>query len=66
MADLRELPEFKALTAVHAALRTLKPEGRRRVLEAIHSLLEIGQGRPDTTGRKGPGPGKFRPNIPRR
>ena len=66
MTDLDKLPEFKALERVHGALKPLKPEGRRRVIEAIHTLLEIGEGTPSSQGRKGPGPGKFQGKKSRR
>ena len=42
---LRALPEFKALQAVHTALIPLSPEGRRKVVEAVHALLEISAGK---------------------
>ncbi len=44
MANLRILPEFKAVEAVLAALTPLKPEGRRKVIEAVHALIEISVG----------------------
>ena len=37
-------PQLKALQSVHAALSPLDPEGRRKVIEAIHALLEISAG----------------------
>jgi hypothetical protein len=43
-SSLRKLPEFKALEAVYRALTPLDPEGRRKVIEAIHALLEISPG----------------------
>ncbi len=43
-AKLRAMPELKALEAVYSALTPLKPEGRRKVIEAIHALLEISAG----------------------
>lgn len=56
-AKLRALPEFKALEAVYGALTPLNPEGRRKVIEAVHVLLEISagdsrQGRPSPRPRK--------------
>jgi hypothetical protein len=61
MADLadklRKLPEFKALQGVYAALLPLKPEGRRKVVEAIHALLEISAGASD--------PGRDKPSRSR-
>jgi hypothetical protein len=44
-APLRKRPEFKALEAVYAALTPLDPEGRRKVIEAIHALLTISAGK---------------------
>lgn len=44
MAGLKALPEFKALEAVAAALAPLNPEGRRKVIEAVHALMEISAG----------------------
>ncbi|MBI3551444.1 MAG: hypothetical protein HY077_02900 [Elusimicrobia bacterium] len=52
MADLKKLPEFKALEAVYAALLPLKPEGRRKVIEAIHTLIEISPGEPGRPARR--------------
>lgn len=43
-ADPRKLPEFKALEAVCAALAPLDPEGRRKVIEAVHALMRISAG----------------------
>jgi hypothetical protein len=43
--SLKKLPEFTALEGVYAALRPLTPEGRRKVIEAIHALLPISAGR---------------------
>ncbi len=43
--ELTRLPEFAALTKVLAALRPLSPEGRRKVVEAVHALLEVSPGR---------------------
>lgn len=45
-------PELKALTAVYAALEPLKPEPRRKVIEAVHTLLEISAG--ETHPKSGP------------
>lgn len=42
---LRQSPEFKALEQVYAALLPLEPEARRKVIEAIHALLRISEGR---------------------
>lgn len=50
-SSLRKLPEFKALEAVYRALTPLEPEGRRKVIEAIHALLKISPG-----ARQGQGP----------
>ncbi len=44
MKDFTKLPEFKALAAVLTAMAPLKPEGRRKVVEALHALLEISPG----------------------
>ena len=60
MKELSELPEFSALKAAHAALLPLTPEGRRKVIEALHTLLKVSAGRPPATGGKGPGPRKAR------
>jgi hypothetical protein len=45
-SSLKKLPEFKALESVYAALSPLDPEGRRKVIEAIHALLTISAGKP--------------------
>jgi hypothetical protein len=37
----------QALVKTVAALSPLNPEQRRRVVEALHALLEIGSGRQD-------------------
>lgn len=42
---LAKLPEFQALSGAYAALEPLDPEGRRKVVEALHALLEISPGR---------------------
>lgn len=44
MRRLRRDPAFGALRAVYAALLPLDPEGRRKVIEAIHALLKISPG----------------------
>lgn len=59
-AALRKLPEFKALEAVYAALSPLNPEGRRKVIEAVHALLKI------SAGRAGEDKGRPRPKKSRR
>lgn len=41
-----------ALEKVVSALAPLDPESRRRVIEATHTLLEIGAGRQNMDGRK--------------
>lgn len=41
---LPSVSELSALAKVHAALRPLDPERRRRVIEAVHALLEISAG----------------------
>ena len=38
-------PEFKALDAAYRAMKPLDPEGRRKVVEALHTLLKISPGR---------------------
>jgi hypothetical protein len=45
MERLAKLPEFQALSQAYAALQPLDPEGRRKVVEALHALLEISAGR---------------------
>lgn len=47
--------EFKALQSVHAALKPLNPESRRKVVEAVHTLIEISVGisRPGKKSRGG-------------
>ncbi|MEK7858058.1 MAG: hypothetical protein AAB320_02870 [Elusimicrobiota bacterium] len=45
-AKLRKEPTFQALEKVYAALRPLDPEQRRRVIEALHALLKVSEGRP--------------------
>ena len=52
-SSLRKLPEFKALEAVYCALTPLDPEGRRKVIEAIHALLKISPGK--SGAHQGPG-----------
>ena len=37
--------EFKALQSVHAALTPLTPESRRKVIEAVHTLIEVSVGK---------------------
>lgn len=37
-------PAFAALRAVYAALLPLDPEGRRKVIEAVHALLKVSPG----------------------
>jgi hypothetical protein len=44
MADKKTM---RALEKVVAALTPLNPESRRRVLEAVHALVEISAGRQD-------------------
>jgi hypothetical protein len=67
MAHAKVLPEFKALETVLYALAPLKPEGRRKVIEAVHSLIEISTG---TRGQDGqhssPSAIEARPKKPRR
>lgn len=41
---LAKMPEFKALAGAYAALQPLTPEGRRKVIEALHALLEVSPG----------------------
>jgi hypothetical protein len=59
----------KTLTAAFektaAALLPLAPEERRRVLEAVHALLEIGPGRRQNADAKAPGRKPARPAPPR-
>lgn len=43
-----------ALEKVVSALAPLDPENRRRVIEATHTLLEIGAGRRDEDRKSGP------------
>lgn len=47
--------EFKSLQLVHAALTPLNPESRRRVIEAVHTLIKVASGkvRPDKKSRGG-------------
>ena len=61
MTKLNQLPEFKALQTVLKALAPLKPEGRRRVIEAVHSLLEVSAGKKPAHGFQGPGERKSKP-----
>lgn len=42
-----------AFAAVVAALAPLDPESRRRVLEATHAMLPVGQGERQGRDRKG-------------
>lgn len=42
-----------AFAAVVAALAPLDPESRRRVLEATHAMLPVGQGRKQGQDREG-------------
>jgi len=49
---LKKLPEFKALEGVYAALLPLSPEGRRKVIEAIHALIPISAGHQGADKRK--------------
>ncbi|MDX6768295.1 MAG: hypothetical protein SF051_02085 [Elusimicrobiota bacterium] len=51
MQDSREL--VRAFSAVVAALAPLDPESRRRVIEAVHSMLPIGAGRGQGGDRAG-------------
>lgn len=44
LAKLKKDPAFRALQAVYAAMLPLNPEGRRKVVEAIHALLPISEG----------------------
>lgn len=46
LARLKRMPEFAALQQVCAALLPLDPEGRRKVVEAAHSLMKISAGTP--------------------
>ncbi len=43
---LRKMPEFTALQQVCAALLPLDPEGRRKVIEAVHALMKVSAGKP--------------------
>jgi len=45
LAKLSKDPAFKALRSVYGALLPLSPEGRRKVIEAVHALLPISKGR---------------------
>ena len=45
-----------ALQKVVLALAPLDPESRRQVIEAVHSLLPIGQGRQDMDDQPEPAP----------
>jgi hypothetical protein len=42
---LKKDPAFKALEAVYRALLPLDGEKRRRVIEAVHTLLKISEGK---------------------
>jgi|GEM_PF-3146092 len=42
---MSEAKTLKSLSAVVAALSPLDPESRRRVIEAVHALLEVSRGR---------------------
>ena len=44
MKNIEQTPEFRALESVYNAMKPLKPESRRRIIEAVHTLLEISQG----------------------
>ena len=44
MKNFNQLPEFKALQTVLTALSPIKPEGRRRIIEAVHALLDVSAG----------------------
>ncbi len=54
--------ELAALQTVYSALKPLKPEARRKIVVAIHSLLDISQGLPPGHAPQGP----VRPNRPGR
>lgn len=54
-AKLKKLPEFKALGTVYKAMKPLDPERRRKVVEALHALLEISAGKKPAHGLQGPG-----------
>jgi len=51
---------FAALEAVLAALAPLDPEERRKVIEAVHALVDVSPGRQDG-GDGGPGPDERAP-----
>lgn len=51
LARLKKDPAFKALEAVYRALRPLDAEKRRRVVEAVHTLLEISPGKNRKKGK---------------
>ena len=55
MTNFNKLPEFKALQTVLKAMAPLKPEGRRRIIEAVHALLEVSPGKKPAHGFQGPG-----------
>lgn len=53
LEKLRRMPEFRALQQVCAALLPLEPEGRRKVIEAVHALMKISAGvRPSGAPRR--------------
>src|SRR3972149_6603262 len=46
MAAIKKDPEISALEAVHAALKDLDPESRRKVLASVYALLDISGPKP--------------------
>jgi hypothetical protein len=52
MKTLSDLPEFRALEAVVRALAPLEPEGRRKVIEAVHALLPVSAGKAQGRDKK--------------
>jgi hypothetical protein len=57
---MKTTPAFKALEKVLAALAPLDPEGRRRVIEAVHALLPISPGKKQDQDQEKPAAKKRR------
>lgn len=45
LSKLKKDPAFRALQSAYAALLPLSPEGRRKVIEALHGLLTVSAGK---------------------
>ena len=61
MTELDRTPEFKALQTVLGALQKITPEGRRRIIEAVHALLQVSAGEKSGRGMDGPARKKAAP-----